>query len=57
MEHTVQIIAAMLALGMALAFFLADRRGPASRAFAGFLAAVGASIIVSQFECPFLGER
>jgi len=41
---TPQAIVALLALGMALAFIVADRRSPTSRAAALFLAAVGLSI-------------
>lgn len=55
MQSNGQIIAAMLALGMAIAFFLADRRSPTSRAFSMFLASVGASIAVtSQIELRLL---
>ena len=39
-----QVIVALLALGMALAFVIADRRSPTSRALALFLAFVGLSI-------------
>lgn len=39
------LIAALLALGMALAFFVADRRSPTSRALALSLAGVGGSIL------------
>jgi len=39
-----QLIVALLALGMALAFVVADRRSPTSRALSLFLAFVGMSI-------------
>ena len=39
-----QLIVALLALGMALAFVIADRRSPTSRALSLFLAFVGMSI-------------
>jgi len=56
MDYTPQLIASMLAFGMALAFIVADRRSPTSQAFALFLAAVGASVLVSQIERRYLGE-
>jgi adenylate cyclase len=43
-----QIIAALLALGMAIAFIVADRRSPTSRAFSLFLASIGLTIAVSS---------
>ncbi len=43
-ETTAPIIVALTALGMALAFVLADRRSPISRAMAIFLAMIGVSI-------------
>ena len=53
MSTTPQIIAALLALGMALAFSLADRDSSTSRAMSLFLVAVGVSIAVgSQIEIP-----
>jgi class 3 adenylate cyclase len=53
MSTTPQIIAALLALGMALAFSLADRDSSTSRAMSLFLVAVGVSIVVSsQIEIP-----
>ena len=55
MDSNGQIIASMLALGMAIAFVLADRRSPTSQAFSMFLAAVGISIAVtSQIELRLL---
>jgi class 3 adenylate cyclase len=53
MNSTPQIIAALLALGMALSFSLADRDSSTSRMLSLFFAAVGVSIIVSsQIEIP-----
>ncbi|MDA0225403.1 MAG: adenylate/guanylate cyclase domain-containing protein [Proteobacteria bacterium] len=50
---TPQAIVALLALGMALAFIIADRNAPTSRAAALFLAAVGLSIgLGSQVDYP-----
>ncbi len=46
MPHNAQLITAMLALGMALSFIVADRRSPTSRALSVFLAWVGASIAI-----------
>ncbi len=58
MNATPQIIVAMLALGMAVAFVLADRDAPTSRALSLFLASVGVSIAVrSLIEIPLLAER
>jgi len=55
MNTTPQIIVSLLALGMALAFSLADRNSPTSRWLSLFLAAVGVSIAVaSQIEWPML---
>jgi class 3 adenylate cyclase len=48
-DRTPQLIVALLALGMALAFVLADRRSPTSRALGLFLAFVGMSIGVTVF--------
>jgi len=48
-----QVIVALLAMGMALAFVLADRKSPTSRALALFLVGVGLSIgIGSQVAYP-----
>ena len=53
MNTAPQIIAALLALGMAIAFSLADRDSSTSRAMSLFLASVGVSIAVtSQIELP-----
>ncbi len=53
MNTTPQIIVSLLALGMALAFSLADRNSPTSRWLSLFLAAVGITIAVSsQIEIP-----
>jgi class 3 adenylate cyclase len=54
--NTAPILSALLAFGMALAFLLADRQSPTSRAFSSFLAAVGLSILVStQIEPHYFG--
>jgi class 3 adenylate cyclase len=51
---TPQAIVALLALGMALAFIVADRNSPTSRAASLFLAAVGVAIGVgSQIAYPY----
>lgn len=51
---TPQVIVALLALGMALAFIVADRRSPTSRALALFLASVGLAIAVGALVAqPF----
>lgn len=55
MDTTPQIIASLLALGIALAFIVADRQSPTSRALSIFLASIGISIaIASQVELRFL---
>ena len=55
METTPQIIASLLALGIALAFIVADRQAPTSRALSIFLASIGISIaLYSQVELRFL---
>jgi len=55
MDTTPQIIASLLALGIALAFIVADRRSPTSRALALFLASIGISIaLYSQVELRLL---
>lgn len=52
-DTTSQIITSLLAMGMALAFIIADRSSPTSRALALFLASVGVSIgIGSQIAYP-----
>jgi len=56
---TPQIIASLLALGIALAFIVSDRQAPTSRALSIFLASIGISIACfTQFELPLLrGNR
>jgi class 3 adenylate cyclase len=52
-DTTPHIITSLLAMGMALAFVIADRSSPTSRALALFLASVGLSIgIGSQIAYP-----
>jgi class 3 adenylate cyclase len=52
---TAPIVSALLAFGMAIAFFLADRDAPTSRALASFLTAVGVSILVTtQVELRYV---
>lgn len=52
-DTTPHIITSLLAMGMALAFIIADRSSPTSRALALFLASVGISIGVgSQIAYP-----
>ena len=56
MDTSPQIIASLLALGIALAFIVADREAPTTRALALFLASIGISIaLYSQVELRFLG--
>jgi class 3 adenylate cyclase len=45
-DTTPQVIVALLALGMALAFIVADRQSPTSRALAWFLWSIGVSIAI-----------
>lgn len=45
-NNTAPVIVALLAVGMALAFVLADRRSPTSRAQAAFLAFTGVAIAI-----------
>ena len=55
MDTTPHVITALLALGMALAFIIADRSSPTSRALALFLAFVGVSIVVTtRIEVPYV---
>lgn len=57
MDTTPQIIASLLALGIALAFIVADRQSPTSRALSLFLASIGISIaFFSQFEVRLLSS-
>ena len=52
-DTTGQIITSLLAMGMALAFIVADRNSPTSRALALFLASIGVAIGVgSQISYP-----
>jgi len=52
-DTTPQVITSLLAMGMALAFIVADRNSPTSRALALFLASIGVAIAVgSQFAYP-----
>lgn len=54
-DTTPHVITALLALGMALAFILADRNSPTSRALALFLVSIGLSIaIVVLIEGPLV---
>lgn len=55
MDTTPQIITALLALGIALAFTVADRQSPTSRVLSIFLASIGLSIALgSQVELRFI---
>ena len=57
MDTTPQIIASLLALGIALAFIVADRQSPTSGALSLFLASIGISIaLFSQFEVRLLSS-
>jgi class 3 adenylate cyclase len=52
------IVFALTAFGMAVAFVLADRQSPTSRALASFLAAIGASVVVTtQVELRYIEAR
>jgi len=56
-DNTPHVITALLALGMALAFILADRASPTSRALALFLVSVGLSIGVTVLvEGPYVRQ-
>ena len=58
LDTTPHIITALLALGMALAFIIADRRSPTSRSLSLFLASVGLAIGVgTQIAYPLHLER
>ena len=58
MDTTPQIIASLLALGIALAFIVADRQAPTSRALSIFLASIGITIaLYSQVELRFLRDN
>ena len=57
-ETTPQVIVSLLALGMSLAFIVADRKSPISRMLAGFLACIGISIAVGvMFALPMHQEN
>jgi adenylate cyclase len=57
-EYTPQLIVSLLALGMSLSFFVADRGAPTSRALAAFLACIGISIFVNVLiGIPLRAER
>jgi adenylate cyclase len=56
--NTAPIISALIAFGMAVAFIVADRRSPTSRALASFLASAGASILVTtQIELRYIESQ
>src|SRR3990172_2536088 len=58
MDTTPHVITALLALGMALAFIIADRSSPTSRALALFLTFVGVSIVITtRIEVPYVREH
>ena len=58
MDTNAQIITSLLALGIALAFIVADRQSPTSRALSIFLASIGISIgFYSQLELRLLGAN
>jgi len=55
MDTTPQIIVSLLALGMALAFIVADRQSPTSRMLSLFLTAVGITIVLgAKIEYPMI---
>ena len=55
MDTTPQIMASLLALGIALAFIVADRQSPTTRVLSIFLASIGVSIALgSQVESRFI---
>lgn len=57
-DTTPHVITALLAMGMALAFIIADRSSPTSRALALFLVSVGLAIgINSQIAYPLHQQR
>jgi len=58
MDTNSQIITSLLALGIALAFIVADRQSPTSRALSIFLTSIGISIaFYSQLELRLLGAN
>ena len=57
LEHTPQVIVSLMALGMSLAFIVADRGSPISRMLAAFLACIGLSIAVGvMFSLPMRAQ-
>ena len=54
---TSQVITALLALGMAIAFVAADRRSPTSRALGLFLASLGLALATGAFIAPAARAR
>jgi adenylate cyclase len=57
-DTTAPVIVALLALGMALAFIVADRRSPTSRALALFLTSIGIAIGVGALvAAPTIAAR
>jgi adenylate cyclase len=57
-DTTAPVIVALLALGMALAFIVADRRSPTGQALALFLASIGIAIGVGVlFAAPRIAAR
>ena len=58
MDTTPQIIVSLVALGMALAFIVADRQSPTSRMLSLFLTAVGITIVMSaKIEYPYIQAK
>ncbi len=58
MDTTPQIIVSLVALGMALAFIVADRQSPTSRMLSLFLTAVGITIVMSaKIEHPYIQAK
>jgi len=58
MDTTAQTIVALVALGMALAFIVADRHSPTSRMLSLFLTAVGITIVMSaKIEYPLIQAK
>ncbi len=58
MDTTPQTIVSLMALGMALAFIVADRQSPTSRMLSLFLTAVGITIVLSaKIEYPLIQAK
>lgn len=58
MDTSAQLIASLLALGVALTFIVADRQAPTSRALAMFLASIGVSIaLFSLVEIRYIRDN